>query len=170
MFQTLRDFLPRACGAVIRRTCPHRMLPTGSRKKTVCKACTCKTQSCTYKTNSVRKSGYQVFVHLLYHPVPPMHVIVRLLSGNQGTVFSANEWNNNIHKPLVSAIVCTNSKIEEIPVRRRGMVTTPKSTHRWMFRVPDPNNVPKRCPERPMCPLCSKFPSLHPEQYLKLFL
>ena len=52
--------------AIICGTCPHRMLPNGSQKETLCKVL-------TNKTHSVRKSVIHVFVHLMHHPCTTLY-------------------------------------------------------------------------------------------------
>ena len=55
-------------------------------------------------------------------PIPPVHVIVRLLAGCQSAIISSNEWQNDMNTAFISTIMAPNFEIKEITscTRRQG--------------------------------------------------
>ena len=47
-------------------------------------------------------------------PIPPVHVIVRLLAGCQSAILSCNEWHNDMNPAFISTIMAPNFEIKEI--------------------------------------------------------
>ena len=38
-------------------------------------------------------------------PIPPVHVIVRLLAGCQSAILSSNQWHNDMNRAFMSTIM-----------------------------------------------------------------
>ena len=47
-------------------------------------------------------------------PIPPVHVIVRLLLGCESAILSSNEWHNDMNLAFISTIMAPNFEIKEI--------------------------------------------------------
>ena len=46
-------------------------------------------------------------------PIPPMHIIVRLLLSRQSSILPSNEWHNGMNPAFISAVMAPNLKIKE---------------------------------------------------------
>ena len=44
-------------------------------------------------------------------PIPPMHIIVRLLPGRPSSILLSNEWHNDMNPAFISAVMAPNLKI-----------------------------------------------------------
>ena len=58
-------------------------------------------------------------------PVPPVHVIVRLLAGCQSAILSSNEWHNDMNPAFISTIMAPNLEIKEITSGTRRSIPIP---------------------------------------------
>ena len=56
-------------------------------------------------------------------PIPPMHIIVRLLPGRQSSIVSSNEWHNDMNPTFESTIMAP--KIKELALGTRRSLPTP---------------------------------------------
>ena len=62
-------------------------------------------------------------------PIPPMHIIVRLLTGHQSSILSSYEWHNDRNLAFLSATMAPSLKIKEITTGTRTVHTHPKSKY-----------------------------------------
>ena len=44
-------------------------------------------------------------------PIPPMHIIVRLLPGRPSSILLSHEWHNDMNPAFISAVMAPNLKI-----------------------------------------------------------
>ena len=58
-------------------------------------------------------------------PIPPMHIIVRLLAGRQSSILSSDEWHNDMNPAFISAVMAPNLKIKEITIGTRRSIPIP---------------------------------------------
>ena len=58
-------------------------------------------------------------------PIPPVHVIVRLLAGCQSAILSSNKWHNDMNPAFISTIMAPNFKIKEITSGTRRSIPIP---------------------------------------------
>ena len=66
-------------------------------------------------------------------PIPPMHIIVRLLPGHQSSILSTNELHNDMNPAFISAVISPNLKTKQITTGMRQS-------------IPIPNQNIRRCP------------------------
>ena len=78
------------------------------------------------------ESGIQIY--------PALACRFQIVVGQLGYRMFRHEWNNHMHTPLVSAIVCTSFKIKEIPAHMRRTVAIPIKTSVDVLRA-----KPKQC-------------------------
>ena len=58
-------------------------------------------------------------------PIPPVHVIVRLLADCQSAILSSNEWHNDMNPAIISTIMAPNFEIKEITSGTRRSIPIP---------------------------------------------
>ena len=58
-------------------------------------------------------------------PIPPVHVIVKLLAGRQNANLSSNEWHNDMNPAFRSTIMAPNFEIKEITLGTRRFIPIP---------------------------------------------
>ena len=63
-------------------------------------------------------------------PIPPMHIIVRLLLGHQNPILGSNEWHNDMNPACVSTVIAPNLKIKEITMGTRRSIPIPNQNIR----------------------------------------
>ena len=58
-------------------------------------------------------------------PIPPVHVMVRLLVGCQSAILPSNEWHNDMNPAFISTIMAPNFEIKEITSGTRRSIPIP---------------------------------------------
>ena len=58
-------------------------------------------------------------------PIPPMHVIIRLLAGCQSAILPSNEWHNDMNRAFISTIMAPNFEIKETMWGTRRSIPIP---------------------------------------------
>ena len=66
-------------------------------------------------------------------PIPPMHIIGRLLLGRQSSILSSHEWHTHMNPAFISTGMAPHLKIKEITAGTRRS-------------IPMPNQNIQRCP------------------------